>query len=171
MFRALLFVSLYVATGSQASAELYKWIDENGGVHFSDSVPEEYKASVKQVQVDTNQPSAEEREEAKAIAERAERAADDVRRVRLEAEESHGPELLSEDEGGGKTREPPVIAPKPGQARLTHAERMAIYRAKMEEYRKSQDCFAKYQTLGGGTRGYAFNECKSVPKPRITDYE
>ncbi|BES72347.1 hypothetical protein RE428_33650 [Marinobacter nanhaiticus D15-8W] len=171
MFRALLLVSLYVATGSQASAELYKWIDEKGVVHFSDSVPEEYRASVEQVQVDTSQPSAEERQEAKAIVERAERAADDVRRLRLETEESHAPESLAERKGGGKTQEPPVIAPKPGQARLTRAERMAIYRAKMEEYRKSQDCFAKYQTLGGGTRGYAFNECKSVPQPRITDYE
>ena len=150
------------------SAEVYKWVDEAGNVHFGDSVPEQYQQVGKTVDVSGRQPTETERQQAEALAESARQAAEAARELRLEAAAAEPEEPLASNTA---PTQPRPIEPLPGQARLTREQRMKNYEAEMERYRESQRCFGKYQMLGGGTRGYAFNECTSVKRPRHPDVQ
>jgi len=157
---------------SLASAQVYKWVDEAGNVHFGDRIPEQYERAGESVAVNPRKPSEAEKRQAEAWAESAREAADASRQRRLKERELS--EAASEEPDGNaavKKTPPPQVETQPGQLRLTRAQRMANYEAKMERYRESMRCFGKYQKLGGGTRGYAFEECESVRKPRHPDVQ
>lgn len=52
MKEVLLLVCLFLSVAS--SAEIVKWTDENGKVHFGDKVPPEYADQSTQVEIETN---------------------------------------------------------------------------------------------------------------------
>lgn len=153
---------------SVVSAEIYKWVDEAGIVHFGDRVPDKYQQTVESLDVSVRQPSEAERQQAEAVAESIRQASDKARERRLEESDSlkASPEQLdqvsAQNTAAGKS---PPNQLKPGQARLTRAQRMENYEAEMKRYKESQRCFAAYQMKGGGTRGYAFDQCETVKKP------
>ena len=150
---------------SPAYAEVYQWVDEAGNVHFGDRLPEQYEQDGKPVELSVHTPTDEERRQAEALAESARRAAVDLSEQRLE---NNDPEESEKSTPQNQVSALPENV-KPGQARLTREQRMANYEAEMARYRESVNCFAKYQKLGGGTRGYAFEECTSVRRPQHPD--
>ncbi|MBQ0833197.1 DUF4124 domain-containing protein [Marinobacter sp.] len=169
LFRRLMAGSLLaVLSWSVASAEVYKWLDESGNIHFGDRVPEKYRQAGEAVDVQMRRPTAADRQKAEALAESIRQAADSVQERRLEEIESikEGPEQSGQVSASQKaTNYSPPNTLRPGQARLTRKQRMENYEAAMARYKESQRCFAPYQKLGGGTRGYAFNHCETVERP------
>ncbi len=156
---------LLVFSMSSASAEVFKWVDEAGNVHFGDRIPEQHKQAGESVELSVRTPSVEEQSQAESRAESVRRAVDDLGDQRREQER------LEESEQGSAQQKASTLPEKvkPGQGRLTREQRMANYEAEMKRYRESLECFGKYQIKGGGTRGYAFEECESVKKPRHPD--
>ncbi|MGO1692189.1 MAG: DUF4124 domain-containing protein [Marinobacter sp.] len=159
---------LAVLSWSVVSAEVYKWLDEAGNIHFGDRVPEKYRQAGEAVDVQMRQPTAADRQKAEAVAKSIRQAADSAQERRLEEIES----IKESSEQSGQvstsqkaTNNSPPNTLKPGQARLTRKQRMENYDAAMARYRESQRCFAPYQKLGGGTRGYAFDQCETVERP------
>lgn len=159
---------------SLVSAEVYKWVDEAGNVHFGDSLPDQYRQTGKTLDVPVRTPTATDRQNAEAVAESIRQAAQSARERRLEEDGR----LKRDSEQIEQTKAPSrVAAPappnqlQPGQARLTRKQRMENYEAEMARYRESQRCFAPYQMRGGGTRGYAFNKCQSVERPIHPDVQ
>lgn len=150
------------------SAEVYKWVDEAGNVHFGDRVPEKYQQAGETVDVQMRQPTTADRQRAEAMMETIRQAADSAQKQRLEKRKSikNDPEQsgLSNRSHKADDYSPPNNR-VPGQARLTRKQRMENYDAAMTRYRKSQRCFARFQKQGGGTRGYAFDHCETVERP------
>ena len=60
-FSIMLFSPLY-------AGDIYRWVDENGRIQFSDVVPEKYKKSAKKIDSRQYELSAEQRREAEARA-------------------------------------------------------------------------------------------------------
>jgi hypothetical protein len=131
---------LAMATAAQA-AEIYRWSDEQGHVHFSDSVPERYKSSAVRIDWRVNRATATEREQARALAEREKAQAAEMARERQNAL-------------------PPVAAAF-GQQQSTqqtagsNADCAQLYRA----YRQSQECFAPFIQANGSVKADAYAQC------------
>ena len=155
----------FIAPLPPASAEVYKWVDDAGNVHFGDRIPEQHKQSGESVDLSVRIPSAEEQRQAEARAESLQRVAGELGEQRREKERLEESEQVPAQQNVSTLPE----EVKPGQGRLTREQRMANYEAEMQRYRESMACFGKYQIKGGGTRGYAFEECESVKKPRYPD--
>lgn len=153
---------------SVVSAEIYKWVDDAGVVHFGDRVPDKYQQTVESLDISVRQPSEADRQQAEAVAESIRQASEIARKRRLEENEplKASPEQFGQvpAQNTATSKSPPNQL-KPGQARLTREQRMENYEAEMKRYKESQRCFAAYQMRGGGTRGYAFNECETVKRP------
>lgn len=166
--RVLAGALLVILPLSCVSAEVFKWVDDAGNVHFGDSLPEQYRQTGKTLDVPVRKPSAADRQNAEAVAESIRHAAESARERRL----VEGKRLERDSEQTDQVITPNRVADQappnqlqPGQARLTRKQRMENYEAEMARYRESQRCFAPYQMRGGGTRGYAFNKCQSVERP------
>lgn len=153
---------------SVVSAEVYKWVDEADNIHFGDRVPEKYRQAGKAVNVQVRQPTAVDRQKAEAVAESIRQAAKSAQERRLEKSEpikesQEQSDRVSTSQNVRNYSPPNTL--KPGQARLTRKQRMENYEAAMARYKESQRCFAPFQKLGGGTRGYAFDHCVAVERP------
>lgn len=157
---------LLLILAAPAHAEIYKWVDENGKVHFGDRVPEQYKDQAGDVDVEVRQPTEEE------IAEAEKRSAElKASRMRMQSTNraQHG--------SGGYY---------PGANRKSSTAPASAYDRQMAEYRKSQACFAScavtvhrvpitrrlpdgttYQMPGGTRRDLsACGHCRNVKKPQ-----
>jgi clan AA aspartic protease (TIGR02281 family) len=65
MNKAISFLIMLIALALPASAEMYKWVDEKGTVHFTDdisSIPEKYREDVEERKTPTGKPGQEVRE-------------------------------------------------------------------------------------------------------------
>jgi clan AA aspartic protease (TIGR02281 family) len=65
MSKAFFLVTILIALALPAGAEMYKWVDEKGTVHFTDdisSIPEKYREDVEERKTPTGKPSQEVRE-------------------------------------------------------------------------------------------------------------
>ncbi|MFT7338511.1 MAG: hypothetical protein ACI92B_001841 [Marinobacter maritimus] len=166
--RVLAGAVLVILPLSFVSAEVFKWVDEAGNVHFGDSLPEKYRQTGKTLDVPVHEPSVADRQKAEAVAESIRQAAELARERRLEEDERLEGDSEKTDQkmaSNSVADQAPPNQLQPGQARLTRKQRMENYEAEMARYRESQRCFAPYQMKGGGTRGYAFNKCQSVERP------
>lgn len=65
MSKAFFLVTILIALALPAGAEMYKWVDEKGTVHFTDdisSIPEKYREDVEERKTPTGKPGQEVRE-------------------------------------------------------------------------------------------------------------
>lgn len=140
--RAIAVLLALAVPGSFAwSADLYRWVDENGRTHITDSVPEQHRKSATRIDTRQFEVSGEQRREAEA---RAERDRAKVRAI--------------EDERARVTQ-PAAAAPGPKAAAAgTCAE---LHR----RYRESLDCFAPYIQANGTTKAEAYSKCTVVKDP------
>lgn len=130
-----------------SGADVFRWVDENGKVHYGESVPEKYKQNARRVSPSGAEVSDERRKEAEA------RAAKD--RARVEALQRRREDVSDSVQSG--------TAPSPSPANPQTADSC---REQMRKYLESHDCFAPYRLVDGGVRPEAFQHCKEVPEPR-----
>jgi len=128
------------------AADIYRWVDENGKVHISDTVPEKYRKSAKRFDSGQFEVTPQERAAAEA------RAAADRERARTSA-------AVAAEKAKAAAAQPAArpAAPKPpAETDCETAHRL---------YRESLDCFAPFINSRGATMGEAFKHCTSLPDP------
>jgi regulator of protease activity HflC (stomatin/prohibitin superfamily) len=133
---ALALAALMVSLTTPAHAEVYKWVDANGRVQFSDKPPPDQK-NVKQVDIKNTTPS----EANKTAAEQ--RAAAD--RNRAAQSDQAKAAAAKNDKGDNKT----AANKDDGKSEL----------------QKSEECYAQYRTTTGRLLPEAGEKCKEVKIP------
>jgi hypothetical protein len=128
-------------------ADIFKWIDEKGQIHYGTSVPDRYKAAATKIDREKSEPTDAQRQDAEA------RAAKD----KAKAESIVTPEAKS-----NKPRSD--SRPLPAAARTDDKESKCA--AEMGKYMESQACFAPYRTATGGIKEEAFQHCVEVKEPK-----
>lgn len=132
------------------AADAYRWVDDEGRTHLSDTVPDKYRGVA--TRVDTGpEPTAQQRAEAEARAAQLKKRAD-------------------EDAAGSAGRTPDATVPAPPLAPVKSAPRTTRSASDCAEllrrYRESQECFAPYRMANGGLRPEAFQLCgPDLPDP------
>lgn len=165
--RFVVAIGFLCAMPGLVSAEVYRWVDKDGNVHFGDHIPKAYEAQGETLDIDSGHPSARERKSAEAIAESAREAADAAREYRHEQAQRAEEAGAKPSEVKPQQAEPQSLPESPGPGtRLTHEQQQERYEAQMRRYRESQRCFAPYKVVGGGTKGEAFKHCTPVPRPK-----
>jgi len=147
--RLALLACSFLLVSPPYAADVYRWVDENGKVHFSDVVPEKYRKSARKMASPQQAPTEEQRKEAEA------RAAQDKERAGQT-------ENRKADANAKKDVSPPAAPqsqPKPVIDENTDCA--TLHRL----YRESLDCFAPYISAVGTTKAEAFDKCTPVPDP------
>lgn len=129
---------------SATAAEVYRWIDERGQVHYGDQPPGPRAA---EIELHVQEPSAAEQERAAARVGRIKAQAQDWERERIA------------DDRRDAERAPP--APEP-RGELSCEERHALYR-------ESDACFAPFRNVNGSIKPEAFEHCVPMQKPDPCD--
>jgi hypothetical protein len=140
----------FIVAGSLAfaahAADIYRWTDESGKTHLSDTVPDKYKANALRIDPKIFEPTPEQRSEAQALAARQKdlaAAADASAAGRLATEAAQG--------GPAPTLSGPAPASSPSAADCENLQR---------EYRESQECFAPFINDNGTLKPGAFRTCR-----------
>lgn len=136
-----------------ALGAIYRWVDDEGRVHFSDVVPEKYRSKAMLIDSPATGPSIEQQREA------AERAAKENARageMARERESRQPPERAPASPASASAKRPPAA---PNESTDCETWRRL--------YRESLDCFAPYRTARGGTKAEAFEHCTPVLEPPI----
>jgi Domain of unknown function (DUF4124) len=139
-----------LAAAAAKAATVYRWVDEQGKVHYAEVVPERYRGVAKPLAAAADEPTAEQRREA---LERARR----------------------EKAGAGTATTDRAAAPASAAASAAAAKRPAQLpndRTDCETwqrlYMESLECFGPYRTVRGATKPEAFEVCNVVPEPPPT---
>ena len=133
---------------SAYATDLYRWVDENGRTHISDSVPEKFRKSAKKVDSRQSEVSDEQRREAE----------------RRAAAEKARAEKMMEEKTQAASQAAPAPAAVPGGGRASaSAETDCATLHKM--YKESLACFAPYIRGNGTVRPEAFERCTEMPQP------
>jgi hypothetical protein len=147
-FVTLLACSFLVCSPA-SSADVYKWVDEDGRTHFSDSVPEKYKKSAKKLEPRKTEPNEGQR---KAAEERA------ARDKALAAESGQKPK----DAGAA-----PAVAA--GQAPQKQAANDANDCASLHRrYRESVLCYSQVHPANGAEKSDPYAKCEQISDPTPT---
>lgn len=144
----LLAVGLLFTPVLGQSADVYRWVDDQGRTHVADTVPERYRGVATRLDSQGPQPSAQQRSEA------IERAAKD--RARL-AELDAARQAQAPASSASAATSPPVA--RRNSSGGSECDRM------WQEYFDSQVCFGPYHLGQGGVRAEAHGKCKEVLNP------
>jgi hypothetical protein len=132
---ALLLFLAALAAAPAWSADIYRWVDDEGRIHLSDKVPDKYKKSAVRLG-DSKEyelsPGQRREAEERLARDRERRAAEELERKRIEAEEAEAP------------------APFPKRAARQIENECAKLR---REYRRSQRCYESFRASSFATRG------------------
>lgn len=154
--RALLALCFAMACGAQAADTpnntVYRWVDDQGKLHFSDEVPEQYKAKAKRVEANVRTPTPEERRLAEERAARDKATAQALAQARL-AQAAKAASAVSLGASQPSTNKRPPAAP-------TEQTDCRTWQRLFDE---SQACFGEYRTVRGTTRVDANEQCTVVP--------
>lgn len=147
-FRPLL---LGVATAlcmTQAHAtDIYRWTDETGRVHMSDSVPERYRAGA--TRIDSAQYLARDAEVREAA-------------TRAERDKARADAAVERQAPRARPQGLPQTTTAPSQAAAdVEAECAMAHRA----FRASQECFGPFRNVNGSVKPEALAVCREVPDP------
>lgn len=141
---------LLASTGVVA-ATIYRWVDEQGKVHYSEVVPERYRGVARAVGAPANEPSDEQQREAleRARKDKANAAAIATDRDRLPAAAA----------SAAASAQPATKRPAKVPDDQTDCETW------QRLYLESSECFGPYRTVRGATKPEAFSVCNVVPEP------
>ncbi len=128
----LAFVSLSVH-----AADIYRWVDEKGKVHFSDSVPEKYKRSATQT---------------------------DSRRYEL-SEDQLKERAVRASRNTVVTQPPLSATPQVKQQAADNSPQKADCATLHRQYLESQDCFGRFRNVNGSVKAEAFQYCTEIKDP------
>lgn len=145
---AFLFVSSMLFSTAYATT-IYQWVDENGRTQISDTVPARYKDVASKVDTSASRVSEKQRQEALERVAREKAQVEAANRAKAEAASAKAADQPVEPKSA-----PPVINNK-------NADCEQLMRA----YRESQECFAPFMRVEGGTREEAYKYCTPVADP------
>lgn len=149
MLYKLFIVLLFIASGVLHAADpIYRWVDEDGTVHYGDTVPDRYKDSATRKPELKEHPVIDVTPTPKQM--RARQRALDILDVEPEAETVNPA--------------PPANASTPASAVSENTADMTC-EEQWQRYNASQACFAPYRLANGGIRPEAFDNCVAVPQP------
>jgi hypothetical protein len=131
------------------AADIYRWVDENGQTHLSDTVPDKYRNSATRVDPGP-EPTPQQREEAEARAAQQKKRAD---------EEAQRRAREAPDAGGGTAPAAPAPAIKPAPPAPPATTSDSNCAELLRRYRESQECFAPYRMANGAIRPEGFQLC------------
>lgn len=143
-------------------AEIYKWTDANGNVHFSDKVPVQQRSKAASVEVTANAPS---EEDVRAASERAAKI-HNAAQVTAEGNRSRSYKPKSHR----ATNYTGGIMISPGSQGAASEKSPGSYDEAMKRYKQSQMCFGLYKNENGSNRAGASQNCANVSRPRESDY-
>jgi hypothetical protein len=150
MIARLLVLSGCLTFAAIASAgDIYRWVDEKGQTHLSDTVPPQYQQRATKVDTSTSKVTE------KARAEAADRAAKE------KAALAGGTGTAAPTSGSGIGELKPENKPAASGIDDQRA-RCAQWR---RDYEQNQDCFNQYRTVNGAIRSEAYQVCREVPDP------
>jgi Domain of unknown function (DUF4124) len=141
---------LLLASAAIATA-VYRWVDDQGKVHYSDVVPERFRSNAKPVDAPANEPTVEQQREA-------------LERARIEKARASTPPALSSLPGASTPQASQASQPsrkRPIQIPNNETDCETWQRLYME----SIECFGPYRTVRGATKPEAFDVCNVVPEP------
>jgi hypothetical protein len=151
MMRRLMLVwccALWIATGH--AADIYEWIDDQGGMHVSDIVPDKYKSRARKIDTRGSEVSPQQRSEAEARA-----ANDKATMEKAQAEADAAAARLRRDPVQRGPAAAPVAPPKPADDCQTL----------QRQFKESQDCFASFRRPDGTLKPEAFQKCTDLADP------
>ena len=142
------------ASVSLAGAAVYRWVDDQGKVHYAEVVPQRYQGVAKRVGAAADEPSAEQRRDALARAQRekSDAAAMAAERQRLPASAASAPGAVAASRPAARR---PVQTPN-DQTDCKTWQRL---------YMESIECFGPFRTTRGATKPEAFEVCNVVAEP------
>jgi hypothetical protein len=140
-----LFVFASMSVGTYG-ADIFKWVDEKGQIHYGQSVPKQYKGSATKIVLEEVEPTDAQRHSAEARAAKDKARAESIVTPRAESNKPH-------------SDSPPL------QAAAGTDDKESRCAAEKKKYRKSQACFAPYRTANGGLKPEAFQHCVEVKEP------
>lgn len=156
--RTALLLGLCASSFAATAAVTWRWVDENGRVHYADTVPDKFKKTATKVDTTASELNAEQKSEAKARAER-ERAAADERAREANARASRNAAAASAPAASG-----PAAAASGAKAAGT-APAGNDCASQQRAYRASQECFAPFRNANGSIKSEAYEKCTEVPDP------
>jgi len=136
---------LFCTASLTNAADVFRWVDENGKVHYGDTVPEKYRKESKKVDSSSPEATNAQRQEAEA----------------RNAKEKAGLDALQKSRDAGADAAP-YTAPLTPEAPRTGND----CEEQMRKYLESQTCFAPYRNANGGINPEAFQRCTDVKQPR-----
>lgn len=163
-FQQALIAVLVMAWFAPTQAEVFKWVDEDGNVHFGDRVPSTHRDEADAVQLSDSGPSQAEVEARRQQVER-------IRNAAFATAESNAARASenerSPDQSG--TQQPNSSTPPPLPIRPTTQQKRERYEREMARYHRSMDCFAPYRNVNGSIKAEAFDKCEVVKRPKWPD--
>lgn len=154
LLRTTILAASCLLASAAIAATVYRWVDDQGKVHYSDVVPERYRSKAKPVNRPIAEPTPEQQGEAlkRAQSERAKA---------LEPSISPSSPLVSPQPASAAS-EPPRKRPVQIPTEQTDCETW------QRLYMESIECFGPYRTVRGGIKPEAFEACNVVPEPPPT---
>ncbi len=147
---AVAFGLLASMSASVADAGVYRWVDDQGTVHYAEVVPQRYQSVARRVGVTADEPTAEQRRD----------ALDGARKVKDRAA------------GMATERQMPSSAPTAAAASRGAVKRPAQMPNDQTDcttwqrlYLESIECFGPFRTARGATKPEAFEVCNVVTEP------
>lgn len=151
--RAILVLVIFLVSTAAYGDKLYKWVDENGLVHYGDEVPQAQERNATEV---------------------------DTRRTTVtDAQQRDAEAAYSRDKAWlDKSRKPAArnapVAPASGVSQTTQdshspTDKKGRCEEEWRKYRESLDCFGPYRTVFGGIRAEAFEHCTEMKQPEMCE--
>ena len=144
------------ASLSVAAAAVYRWVDDQGKVHYAEVVPQRYQGVAKQVGAAANEPSAEQRRDALARAQR-----EKARAAEMAAERQKTSANVPSPASAAAASAPAPAGKRPAQLPNDQTDCKTWQRLYME----SIECFGPFRTTRGATKPEAFEVCNVVAEP------
>jgi cobalamin-dependent methionine synthase I len=141
----LLFGSVSLAA---RGTDIFRWVDENGKIHFGDSVPDRYRREAKKLDSKGAEVTSAQRQQAEE---------------RLAKEKARAESLRKAREANSDVAQPSA-APTPAAPPV--ANNANACEEQLKKYLDSQTCFAPYMLKDGGVKPEAFQNCTEVKEPR-----
>ncbi len=126
-------------------ADVYKWVDEAGRIHYGESVPDQYKQKAGKIDSSGPEPTDAQRREAA---------------TRLAKEKA-----ISESMTTSRTT-PAAPGSVPATAGVKDKDNSC--EAQKKRYAESELCFAPYRNATGGIKAEAFQHCVEVKEPKCS---
>jgi hypothetical protein len=140
-----------LASSGAVAATVYRWVDEQGKVHYAEVVPPQYRHAAEPVGGPATEPTAAQQQDA---LERARK--DRVRAAAIGADRENMPASAS---AASVASRPSGRRPAPTPDDQTDCETW------QRLYRDSIECFGPYRTTRGAIRPEGFDVCSTVPEP------